>query len=121
MSERIRFQVMDRDKVGNDDFIGTTFISMSEISAGEEKGFLPTFGPCFLNVYGSPREFTDLPDKYDYLNKGMVKKEEGGNSNYGDGSMGGMEVERETQVVTHSHYSKVVTVHKYQRVGRLSM
>jgi len=77
MSERIKFQVMDKDKVGNDDFIGTTFISMSQISAGEEKGFLPTFGPCFLNVYGSPREFTDLPDKYDYLNKGMVKKEEG--------------------------------------------
>ena len=35
-------------------------------------GFLPTFGPVFVNVYGSPREFTDLPDKYEYLNMGRV-------------------------------------------------
>ena len=62
----------DKDKIGNDDFIGTTFINMSQISAGGEEGFLPTFGPCFVNIYGSPREFTDFPDKYDYLNKGLV-------------------------------------------------
>lgn len=36
------------------------------------KGFLPTYGPCFINCYGSPREFSDLPDKYEYLNKGLV-------------------------------------------------
>ena len=35
-------------------------------------GHLPTYGPCFINIYGSPREFTDLPDKYDHLNKGLV-------------------------------------------------
>ena len=35
-------------------------------------GFLPTFGPAFINIYGSPREFSDLPDKYEYLNKGGV-------------------------------------------------
>ena len=35
-------------------------------------GFAPTFGPTFVNIYGSPREFTDLPDKFEYLNKGQV-------------------------------------------------
>ena len=46
---------------------------MSQISAGGEEGFLPAFGPCFVNIYGSPREFTDLPDKFDYLNMGLVR------------------------------------------------
>ena len=35
-------------------------------------GFLPTFGPCFVNFYGSTREYTDLPDEYDDLNLGKV-------------------------------------------------
>lgn len=35
-------------------------------------GFLPTFGPCFVNFYGSTREFTNLPDEHDDLNMGIV-------------------------------------------------
>lgn len=35
-------------------------------------GFLPTFGPCFVNFYGSTREYKDLPDEYDDLNLGKV-------------------------------------------------
>ena len=36
-------------------------------------GFLPTFGPCFINFYGSPREFSELPDEYEDLNMGKVR------------------------------------------------
>jgi len=35
-------------------------------------GFLPTFGPCFVNFYGAPREYSQLPTEYDDLNKGRV-------------------------------------------------
>uniref|UniRef100_A0A8C3KKZ4 Myoferlin n=1 Tax=Calidris pygmaea TaxID=425635 RepID=A0A8C3KKZ4_9CHAR len=42
-----------------------------EANSGEtEVGFLPTFGPCYLNFYGSPREYTGFPDPYDELNFG---------------------------------------------------
>uniref|UniRef100_A0A8C0FKA3 Myoferlin n=1 Tax=Bubo bubo TaxID=30461 RepID=A0A8C0FKA3_BUBBB len=64
--------------------VGTTYLSLSKIasSGGEvegrkagllgktEVGFLPTFGPCYLNLYGSPREYTGFPDPYDELNFG---------------------------------------------------
>ncbi len=39
-------------------------------------GFHPTFGPCFINLYGSTREFEGelevQKDKYQDLNKGLV-------------------------------------------------
>lgn len=37
-------------------------------------GFLPTFGPCYVNLYGSPREFTGFPDPYAELNMGKVSQ-----------------------------------------------
>uniref|UniRef100_A0A8D3D9M2 C2 domain-containing protein n=1 Tax=Scophthalmus maximus TaxID=52904 RepID=A0A8D3D9M2_SCOMX len=44
---------------------------LSTAKSGEaEVGFLPVFGPCFVNLYGSPREFTGLPDPYEDLNHG---------------------------------------------------
>lgn len=38
-------------------------------------GFLPTFGPCYVNLYGSPREFTGFPDPYAELNTGKVSSQ----------------------------------------------
>jgi len=73
MCERLKLQLMDWDQGIKDDYIGTAFISLSSISAlgGVGEGFLPQFGPCFINFYGSPREYHQMPDKYEYLNRGV--------------------------------------------------
>uniref|UniRef100_A0A4W3IN78 C2 domain-containing protein n=1 Tax=Callorhinchus milii TaxID=7868 RepID=A0A4W3IN78_CALMI len=82
-----------QDRLTHNDVVGTTYLCMSKISAsggeieGERRnkgthihacpcsvddglGYLPTFGPCFLNLYGSPREFTGFPDPYVDMNLG---------------------------------------------------
>uniref|UniRef100_A0A8B9BXD4 Myoferlin n=1 Tax=Anser brachyrhynchus TaxID=132585 RepID=A0A8B9BXD4_9AVES len=93
MCEKIKLAVVDWDRLTKNDVVGTTYLSLSKIasSGGEveefsssgtgassyeantgeaEVGFLPTFGPCYLNFYGSPREYTGFPDPYDELNFG---------------------------------------------------
>ncbi|XP_056148135.1 myoferlin [Lampris incognitus] len=93
MCERIKLTVYDWDRLTKNDAIGSTFLNLSKIasSGGEiedtpaescnalssklstaesEVGFLPAFGPCYVNLYGSPREFTGLPDPYEQLNFG---------------------------------------------------
>uniref|UniRef100_A0A673HRT0 Myoferlin-like n=1 Tax=Sinocyclocheilus rhinocerous TaxID=307959 RepID=A0A673HRT0_9TELE len=74
----------DPDRLSRNDVIGTTYLNLTKIasSGGEiegrvildttesEVGFLPAFGPCYVNLYGSPREFTGLPDPYEDLNYG---------------------------------------------------
>uniref|UniRef100_A0A3B4U8H5 Dysferlin, limb girdle muscular dystrophy 2B (autosomal recessive) n=1 Tax=Seriola dumerili TaxID=41447 RepID=A0A3B4U8H5_SERDU len=40
------------------------------LAVDDSLGFLPTFGPCFVNLYGSPREFTAFNDPHEALNLG---------------------------------------------------
>ncbi|XP_056326124.1 myoferlin isoform X4 [Danio aesculapii] len=80
MCERIKLTVYDWDRLTRNDTIGTTYLDLTKIasSGGESEGetgesgigFLPTFGPCYINLYGSLREFSGLPDQYDDLNLG---------------------------------------------------
>uniref|UniRef100_A0A672H365 Myoferlin like n=1 Tax=Salarias fasciatus TaxID=181472 RepID=A0A672H365_SALFA len=80
MCERIKLTLYDWDRLTRDDAIGTTFLNLSNMSssggeievsaAASEVGFLPVFGPCYVNLYGSPREYTGLPDPYEDLNFG---------------------------------------------------
>ncbi|KAM4710242.1 dysferlin [Discoglossus pictus] len=89
MCEKMRIRLTDWDRLTHNDIIGTTYLSMSKISApggeledetprktvpvssfDDSLGFLPTFGPCYVNLYGSPREFTGFPDPYEELNFG---------------------------------------------------
>ncbi|KAK4319224.1 hypothetical protein Pmani_009818 [Petrolisthes manimaculis] len=57
MCNVIKITLMDWDRVGEDDTIGTATIPVSAISAPGEEGFLPTFGPAWVNVYGARREW----------------------------------------------------------------
>lgn len=93
MCEKIKLTIYDWDRLTKNDVVGTTYLYLSKIAAsggevedfsssgagaasytattGEtEVGFVPTFGPCYLNLYGSPREYTGFPDPYDELNTG---------------------------------------------------
>uniref|UniRef100_A0A3B5LFU2 Dysferlin, limb girdle muscular dystrophy 2B (autosomal recessive) n=1 Tax=Xiphophorus couchianus TaxID=32473 RepID=A0A3B5LFU2_9TELE len=77
MCEKMRIRIVDWDRASHNDVIGTTHLCMSKISApggeidvDDSLGFLPTFGPCFVNLYGSPREFTAFNDPHEALNLG---------------------------------------------------
>jgi hypothetical protein len=75
MCDKLKIEIIDHDSLTSDDHIGTLFIDLPHISATGSYGFLPTFGPSFVNVYGSPREYSRMvPRKITSMNKG---KEEG--------------------------------------------
>ncbi|XP_067324533.1 dysferlin isoform X1 [Anolis sagrei] len=113
MCEKMRIRVIDWDRMTHNDIIGTSHLCMSKISASggelEEDfpapakpfratdmddglGFLPTFGPCYVNLYGSPREFTGFPDPFEELNTGKGE---------GVAYRGRLLVELETKLVDH--------------------
>ncbi|CAB4005312.1 myoferlin-like, partial [Paramuricea clavata] len=69
--DKLKIQLMDEDFGTPDDYIGTIFIFVSQLSGQGGNEFLPTFGPCFVNMYGSPREYSDWPSKHEELDKGI--------------------------------------------------
>ncbi|XP_041427025.1 myoferlin-like [Xenopus laevis] len=78
MCDNVRLRVYDWDRANKNDIVGTANLALSKIfspatgfeGTGLNKGFLPTFGPSYINLYGSPREFKRYPDHYDELNYG---------------------------------------------------
>uniref|UniRef100_A0A452VB31 Otoferlin n=1 Tax=Ursus maritimus TaxID=29073 RepID=A0A452VB31_URSMA len=69
LCKRVKVQIRDSDKV-NDMTIGTHFIDLRKISNDGDKGFLPTLGPAWVNMYGSTRNYT-LLDEHQDLNEGL--------------------------------------------------
>ncbi|GLG95874.1 Otoferlin-like Protein [Gryllus bimaculatus] len=69
LCQRIKVQLRD-EAVGQHNVIGTHFIHLKAISNEGEKGFLPTFGPTFVHLYGSPRAYS-LLDEHAPLNAGL--------------------------------------------------
>ncbi|KAL1517093.1 hypothetical protein ABEB36_000901 [Hypothenemus hampei] len=69
LCQRIKIQLRDDDPV-KPRVIGTHFIDLKTISNDGEKGFLPTFGPSFVHLYGSTRDYSII-DEHSNLNTGL--------------------------------------------------
>ncbi|KAL4635807.1 fer-1-like protein 6 [Arapaima gigas] len=59
LCQRVKIQVWDEGSM-NDVALGTHYIDLRRISNEQDgdRGFLPTFGPAWVNIYGSARNFT---------------------------------------------------------------
>ncbi|CAG2103855.1 unnamed protein product, partial [Medioppia subpectinata] len=69
LCQRLKIQIRDSDPV-SDHIIATHFIPLSKISNEGSKGFLPTFGPSFIYLYGSIRDGSIFEDQ-SILNDGF--------------------------------------------------
>ncbi|NXE14733.1 FR1L4 protein, partial [Lophotis ruficrista] len=69
LARKIKVQVLDDANVG-DVAIATHYIDLQQISDPGRNGFNPTFGPAWVNLYGSPRN-SALRDIHKDLNEGM--------------------------------------------------
>ena len=69
---RVKLQLKDNAylKDYRSSAIGTHYIDLSQICNPGDKGFLPTFGPTYVNLYGAPRSYSML-NEYADLNEGM--------------------------------------------------
>uniref|UniRef100_A0A4X2M035 Dysferlin n=1 Tax=Vombatus ursinus TaxID=29139 RepID=A0A4X2M035_VOMUR len=126
MCDKMKIRVMDWDRLTHNDIVGTAHLCMSKVSAsgGEIEvddglGFLPTFGPCYVNLYGSPREYTGFPDPYEELNLGKGE---------GVAYRGRVLVSLETKLVEHTeqrvddiHADDIFRVEKYLRRRKYSL
>ncbi|KAL0985656.1 hypothetical protein UPYG_G00160070, partial [Umbra pygmaea] len=71
LCQRLKIQVWDEGSM-SDVAIGTHYIDLRRISNEQDgdKGFLPTFGPAWVNIYGSARNFSLVDDNTE-LNEGI--------------------------------------------------
>ncbi|NXK10907.1 FR1L4 protein, partial [Herpetotheres cachinnans] len=69
LARKIKVQVLDDANVG-DVAIATHYIDLQQISDPSRNGFNPTFGPAWVNLYGSPQN-SALRDIHKDLNEGM--------------------------------------------------
>ncbi|OPJ82667.1 fer-1-like protein 4 [Patagioenas fasciata monilis] len=69
LARKIKVQVLDDANVG-DVALATHYIDLQQISDAGRNGFNPTFGPAWVNLYGSPQNST-LRDIHKDLNEGM--------------------------------------------------
>ncbi|XP_063071629.1 fer-1-like protein 4 [Engraulis encrasicolus] len=69
LARRIKVQILDDANFG-DIAVATHFLDLQQISNPNRNGFNPTFGPSWINLYGSPRNST-LRDIHRDLNEGL--------------------------------------------------
>ncbi|XP_065652291.1 otoferlin isoform X5 [Hydra vulgaris] len=77
LCRRIKIQLKDQD-LTKEETIGTLWIDLSEISNDGcnvhkfniNTGFMPTFGPSWVNLYGSTRDYWFI-NQNDFLNEGL--------------------------------------------------
>ncbi|CAL4122812.1 unnamed protein product, partial [Meganyctiphanes norvegica] len=71
--DSLQITLVDWDRMAKDDVIGTVTIPLSGISLLGENGFLPTFGPAWVNIYGAQRKWEFIDPKNNLLmNKGLI-------------------------------------------------
>uniref|UniRef100_A0A8C1SR92 Fer-1 like family member 4 n=1 Tax=Cyprinus carpio TaxID=7962 RepID=A0A8C1SR92_CYPCA len=69
LARRIKIQILDDTNFG-DVAVATHFLDLLQISNPNRNGFNPTFGPAWVNLYGSPQNST-LRDIHRDLNEGL--------------------------------------------------
>ncbi|KAK0146183.1 Fer-1-like protein 4 [Merluccius polli] len=69
LARRIRVQILDDANLG-DVALATHFLDLEQISDPTRNGFNATFGPSWVNLYGSPQN-SALGDMHQALNEGL--------------------------------------------------